>query len=64
MSYNSGEEEKKDEPQEDPGTFIVTLRSTGKQARIQATDEQDALRQIVARHPNIDQTDLGIRREE
>jgi hypothetical protein len=64
MSYNSGEEQKKDEPEEGPGTFIVTLRSTGKQARIQATDEQDALRQIVARHPNIDQTDLGIRREE
>ncbi len=52
-----------DQPQPDnreERTYVVTLISTGRQARIQATSEEDARQRVIQRHPTIDTNDLRI----
>lgn len=62
-AYNTGEEETEQQPAEEgPGTFLVTLISNGRQARIEADDEEDVIRKIQERHPNIQRDDLRIER--
>ena len=66
LSFASGqEEEKPEEPAQDGEqgelrNYVVTLRSTGRQARIQGTSEEDVMRRVIERHPTIDPQDLQI----
>lgn len=69
LSFHSGEKEKEPEPepeqpaQAEPGqeqTFLVTLTSTGRQARVPATSREDAIERVIARHPTIDRNDLRV----
>lgn len=67
LSVASGEEEEKpEEPgaEQGPGSFIVTLRATGRQARIQADSEENAIQQVLTRHPNLTRDQLDIAREQ
>jgi len=61
-SYASeAKEEKKDNDENSgPGTYIVTLNRTGKQARIEADSEDDAFNKVRERHPSINREDLTI----
>lgn len=62
-AYNSGEEEPQEEPgDEGPGTFLVTLIRNGRQAQIQADNEEDVIRRVRERHPSINPEDLRIER--
>lgn len=64
VSYNSGEEEEKPEDENSgPGTYIVTLIRTGKQARVEADSIDDAFAKVQARHPNIQRDQLNIEKE-
>lgn len=64
VSYNSGEEEEKPEDENSgPGTYIVTLIRTGKQARVQADSIDDAFAKVQARHPSIERDQLNIEKE-
>lgn len=68
-AYNTGEEEKKpEEPEQAPEgeerTYVVTLLSTGRQARVQGTSEQDVIRKVRERHPNIQPEELRVEPEE
>lgn len=66
LSYASGEEEKKpEEPEQAAGegeerTYLVTLIATGRQARVQGTSEQDVIRRVRERHPNIQPEELDV----
>jgi hypothetical protein len=62
MSYNSGEEEKKDEPEEGPGTFLVTLTSSGRTARIEGDSEEDVIDKVITRHPTLTRNDFTVER--
>jgi hypothetical protein len=62
LSYASGKEPEP-EPEEEPGqerAYLVTLISTGRQARVQATSEQDAVQRVIARHPTITPDQLRV----
>lgn len=68
LSVASGEPEPEAEPeagQEDeaPGIWLVTQRSSGRTARVQADSRDHALQQVIARHPNINPEDLDIQRQ-
>ena len=60
LSFASGEQE--EEPQQEPQeqTYLITLTSSGRQARIQATSEEDAIDKVIARHPSINRDDLTV----
>jgi hypothetical protein len=64
MSYNSGEEEKKDEPEADandgPGVYVVTQTASGKTARIQGENRQDIIAKLTARYPDSTEADYTI----
>lgn len=56
------------EPQEEPEQgqerqYIVTLIATGRQARVPATSEQDAIQRVIARHPTITADQLRVEPE-
>jgi len=62
LSYASGKEPEP-EPEEEPGqerAYLVTLISTGRQARVPATSEQDAIQRVIARHPTITPDQLRV----
>ena len=63
-AYNTGEEEKKDEPEQasegEQRTYIVTLIATGRQARVEGTSEQDVINKVRERHPNIQPEELRV----
>jgi hypothetical protein len=61
MSYNSGEEEKKDDNNDSgPGTYIVTLTSSGRTARVEGDSPDDVFAKIQARHPTIERDQVTI----
>ncbi len=60
-AYNT-ESEKKDDADEGPGTFLVTLISTGKQARVEGDSVEDVIRKVRERHPTINADDLRVER--
>jgi len=60
VSYNSGEEEKKDDetnPDAQPGTWLVTQLASGRSARINGESLEDVQRKVLNRYPDstIDQ---------
>lgn len=63
-AYNTGEEEKKDDETTDegPGTFLVTLTTSGRQARVEGDSEEDVIRKVIERHPSIRREDLRVER--
>ena len=61
ISYNSGEEEKKDDDNDSgPGTYIVTLTSSGRTARVEGDSPDDVFAKIQARHPTIERDQVTI----
>lgn len=75
LSFHSGEQEEEPEVQQEPEQqaepeqgqerpFIVTLLATGRQARVPATSEQDAIQRVIARHPTITADQLRVEPEE
>jgi len=71
LSFASGEKEpeKEPEPEEPQGngeerTYVVTLLATGRQARVQGTSEQDVIRKVRERHPDIQPEELRVEPEE
>jgi hypothetical protein len=57
-------EAKEEEPAADentgPGTYIVTLTRTGKQARVEGDSPDDVFAKIQARHPTVQRDDVTI----
>lgn len=49
---------------EGPGTWVVTMRSSGRTARIQGDSQEHVMQQILARHPTLDPNDLEFQREQ
>jgi hypothetical protein len=62
VSYASEapEPEVADEPVDQAGTYLITHVPTGKIARIPADSRDDAQRQLLARHPDINLDDFTI----
>ena len=60
LSYNSTKEEPESEQDDGPGTYIVTLISSGKQARVEGDNADDVFSKIQARHPSIQRDAVNI----
>jgi hypothetical protein len=54
------EEEKPDDENTGPGTYIVTLVRTGKQARVQGDSPDDVFAKVQARHSTIERDQVTI----
>ena len=59
LSFAS-EAEKEETNDEGPGTYIVTLISSGKQARVEGDSVDDVFAKIQARHPSIQRDAVNI----
>jgi len=67
VSYNSGEEEKKDDepnPDAQPGTWTVTQISSGRSARIEGESLEDVQRKVLNRYPDSTVDDYRWERQE
>lgn len=68
LPYSYASEEKKEEPAEEPaaeqgpGTFLVTLASNGRTARIEGENEEDVIGKVIARHPTLTRDDFTVER--
>jgi hypothetical protein len=65
LPHSWASEAKQEEPADEntgPGTYVVTLISTSKQARIEADSVDDAFAKVQARHPSIERDQLNIER--
>jgi hypothetical protein len=64
LPYSWASEAKEEEPAADentgPGTYLVTHTPSGRTARIPAENRDDAQRQLLARHPDINLDDFTI----
>jgi hypothetical protein len=64
LPYSWASEAKEDEPADDensgPGTYVVTLTRTGKQARVEGDSPDDVFAKIQARHPTIERDQVTI----
>ena len=63
-SYASEAPKKDDEPatEEGPGTFLVTLNSNGRTARIEGDNEEDVINKVITRHPQLSREDFTVER--
>jgi len=64
-SYASEKPKEKDEPEqtdEGPGTFLVTLLSNNRQARVEGENEEDKINKVITRHPNLTRDDISVER--
>ena len=64
-SYASEKPKEKDEPEqtdEGPGTFLVTLLSNNRQARVEGENEEDVINKVITRHPNLTRDDISVER--
>ncbi len=62
-SYASeAKEEKKPEGDDSdgPGAYIVTLTSSGRQARIEGDSKEDVINKVITRHPNLSRDDFTV----
>ena len=63
LPYSWASEAKEEEPAanaEGPGNYLVTHTPSGRTARIPAESRQDAIDQLLARHPNVNLDDFTI----
>jgi len=60
---SEAKEEPKQDTQTGPGTYLVTHTPSGRTARIPAENRDDAQRQLLARHPEINLDDFTIELE-
>jgi hypothetical protein len=56
-------EETQDDANTGPGTYIVTMTSTGKQARVEGDSPDDVFAKVQARHPTIERDQLTIEKQ-
>jgi hypothetical protein len=56
-------EEAQDDANTGPGTYIVTMTSTGKQARVEGDSPDDVFAKVQARHPTIERDQLTIEKQ-
>jgi hypothetical protein len=57
------EEDEQDDTNTGPGNYIVTLISTGKQARVEGDSPDDVYAKVVAKHPGIQRDQITIEKE-
>jgi hypothetical protein len=66
LPYSYASEAKEEEPAEDendgPGTYIVTLNSSGRQARIEGESKEDVINKVTTRHPQLSRDDFTVER--
>jgi hypothetical protein len=63
LPYSWASEAKEEKPEDEdtgPGTYIVTLVRTGKQARVEGDSISDVFAKIQARHPTIERDQVTI----
>jgi hypothetical protein len=63
LPYSWASEAKEEEPADEntgPGTYIVTMISSGKQARVEGDSADDVFAKVQARHPRIERDQLTI----
>ena len=63
ISYNSAveaEPEAEEDPNDGPGTYIVTQTASGKTARIPGENRQDIIAKLTARYPDSTEADYTI----
>jgi hypothetical protein len=68
LSYASGEKEKAEEepeadPNDGPGTYLVTQLASGKQARIEGESRQDIITKLTTRYPDSTENDYTIEKQ-
>ena len=65
-SYASEAEEPEAEenPNDGPGTYIVTLISNGRTARVEGESVEDVINKVITRHPNLTRDDLRVEKEQ
>jgi hypothetical protein len=67
ISYNSAveaEPEAEEDPNDGPGTYIVTQTASGKTARIQGANRQDIITKLTARYPDSTEADYTIEKSQ
>jgi hypothetical protein len=67
MSYNSGEPEEpeaEEDPNDGPGTYVVTQIASGKQARIEGENRQDIITKLTTRYPDSTEADYRIEKQQ
>jgi hypothetical protein len=57
------EEPKADDENSGPGTYVVTLTRTGKQARVEGDSPDDVFAKLQARHPTIERDQVTIEKD-
>ena len=69
LPYSYASEAKKEEPEEEPtdndegpGTFLVTLNSNGRTARIEGESKEDVINKVITRHPALTRDDFTVER--
>lgn len=65
ISYNSGKEkeEPEDDPNDGPGTYLVTQNASGKTARIEGESRADIIRKLTTRYPDSTEADYTIEKQ-
>ena len=56
------EEEKPEGEDDGPGTFLVTLNSNGRTARIEGESVEDIINKVITRHPSLTRDDFTVER--
>ncbi len=66
ISYNSGEKEEEPEadPNDGPGTYLVTQNSSGRTARIEGESRADIVRKLTTRYPDSTEADYTIEKQD
>jgi len=63
LPYSYASEAKDEKPEDDndgPGTYLVTLTRNGKQARIEGESKEDVIDKVITRHPQLSRDDFTI----
>ncbi len=67
LPYSYASEEKKEEPEEDPndgpGTYLVTQLASGKTARIEGESRADIIQKLTTRYPDSTEEDYTIEKQ-
>jgi hypothetical protein len=64
LPYSWASEAKEEEPTADnndgPGTYVVTLNSNGRQARIEGESKEDVINKVTTKHPQLSRDDFTV----